>query len=116
MIKFKNVISSTIIFCALLSGYAVADSDIYITNSTCTPLFINIVHSGTALLKKNDEWFQHANEIDAFETMMKERFMYGEKEDPIFKSKMDQSINAWIKEQYLIKCRINNNFREPKTK
>ena len=61
-------------------------------------------------------------ERDDFETMMKERFMYGEKKQPLTnlgKSKLDKKINAWIKELFTKEKRnkhatggISNLFRE----
>ena len=63
---------------------------------------------------------------DAFESFMKERFMYGEKKQPLNlpftnlgKSKLDKKINAWIKELFTKEKRnkhatggISNLFKE----
>jgi hypothetical protein len=58
---------------------------------------------------------------DAFESYMKERFMYGEKKQPLTnlgKSKLDKKINAWLKELFTKKKRnehatggISNHFK-----
>ena len=58
---------------------------------------------------------------DAFESYMKERFMYGEKKQPrtnLGKSKLDKKINAWLKELFTKKKRnehatggISNHFK-----
>ncbi len=68
MIKLKKFLSSAVLITTLLSSNAIADSDIYVTNNTHAPLLINIEHSGTDLLEKNAEWFQHTNELGPYET------------------------------------------------
>ena len=68
MIKLKKLLSSLALLSALLSSHVIADSDIYVTNNTKASLLINIEHTGSDLLEKNDEWFQHAHELGPYET------------------------------------------------
>ncbi len=58
---------------ALASAYstsALADTDVYVTNSTAQPLSITINHTGSDLLEKDDEWYQQADQIGPYETKM----------------------------------------------
>ena len=48
----------------------------------------------------SDERMGYDQWRDDFETWQKERFMYGELKDPLFKGKLDKAINAWLKKQY----------------
>ena len=77
-------------------------------------------HDYKAYAKKSDYWKQsppenwlatllgqekmgYNEQRDAFESYMKERFMYGEKKQPLTnlsKSRLDKKINAWIKELF----------------
>lgn len=62
---FRNLMVSLLVLCA---GNALADTYVYITNSTPDPVTISVSHHGTKTLSYGSEWYQEATSIGPYET------------------------------------------------
>lgn len=70
LMKLSHLLLAVSALSGAVSNSVLADSDIYLTNNTAQNLTLDINHSGSDILVKGDEWYQHADHIGPYETKM----------------------------------------------